>query len=218
MLPRPRPVGPFIHRARPLRPFAFVGLLVLALALTACEMPTASRGVTPAVTGAVPTATATTAPTATATTPAGPYPVKVFFSKHPESDSDVNAVFPVDRSSPTLGVARFAMEQLIKGPTATEKGKGYYTDLTGSLSGSSNCGGADFQLYPDHKGPSKSAPGTMTIQFCRQITLAGDLTGFRIAAEINKTLGQFSNVKSVVILNRDGGCFNDFKGTNDCLK
>jgi len=36
------------------------------------------------------------------------YPVKVFFSKTPESDNDLGAVLPADRISPTLGVATFA--------------------------------------------------------------------------------------------------------------
>ena len=57
----------------------------------------------------------------------------------------------------------------------------------------------------------------MTIKFCRSMQLAGDLTGARISAEINKTMLQFSNIKHVIILTKDGGCFNDFKGDNACL-
>ena len=111
------------------------------------------------------------------TRPAG-NPVVVYFSKHPDSDSNVNAVFSVNRVSPDLGVAKFSLQQLIAGPTAAEVGAGFYTDLTTSLTGASTCGGADFQLYPDHKGTTVSAPGTMTIKFCRATQLAGDLTGF----------------------------------------
>ena len=76
---------------------------------------------------------------------------------------------------------------------------------------------ADFQLYPDHKGTTTAAPGTMTIKFCRSIQLAGDLTGARITAQITKTMLQFSNIHKVVILTKDGGCFNDFQGANACL-
>lgn len=194
-------------------PLLMMGLLAALLALSGCASTTGGTG------DVVPTAT--TAPTATiaptATSAPGGTPVLVFFSKHPDSDSNVNAVFSVHRVSPTLGVARFSLQQLILGPTASEKAMGYYTDLTTSLSGASNCGGADFQLYPDHKGTTVSSPGTMTIKFCRTIQLAGDLTGARIAAEINKTMLQFSNIHNVVILNKDGGCFNDFQGANACL-
>ena len=194
-----------------------LGVFAALLALSGC-------GVTGAGTGGVedtPTATSTSAPTATTApaatnTPSG-YPVKVYFSKHPDSDSNVQAVFAVNRVSPDLGVAKYSLQQLIAGPTTSERSAGYYTDLTASLVGSSTCGGADFQLYPDHKGTTVASPGTMTIKFCRGTQLAGDLTGARITAEIEKTMLQFSNIHAVVILTKDGGCFNDFKGTNDCL-
>ena len=199
--------------------FLAVGLLAALLALPACGSATggtdSTGGSTPTAGSASGSPTATPAPAAT-NTPSG-VPVKVYFSKHPDSDNDVNAVFPVNRVSPDLGVARFSLRQLIAGPTASEKASGVYTDLPASLSGASNCGGDDFQLYPDHKGTTTPAPGTMTIKFCRDIQLAGDLTGARIAAEINKTMLQFSNIHQVVILTKDGGCFNDFQGANACL-
>ncbi len=190
-----------------------LGLLATLLALSACATSTSGTG------DSVPTAT--TAPTATtvptATSKPGGQAVVVYFSKHPDSDSNVNAVFAVNRFSPDLGVAKYSLQQLIAGPTAAEAGAGFYTELTASLSGASTCGGADFQLYPNHKGTSVAETGTMTIQFCRAIQLAGDLTGSRIAAEINKTMFQFSNIHKVIILTKDGGCFNDFQGANACL-
>jgi len=192
-----------------------LGLLAALLALSACAV-TGSGGTvenTPTVGGGAGSPTATTAATSA---PSG-RPVVVYFSKHPDSDSNVNAVFAVNRVSPDLGVAKFSLQQLIAGPTAAEAGAGFYTDLTASLTGASSCGGADFQLYPDHKGTTVSAPGTMTIKFCRATQLAGDLTGSRIVAEINKTMLQFSNIHQVVILTKDGGCFNDFQGANACL-
>lgn len=204
-------------RARLLQPLRLLapGVFVALLALSACG-GTGTGGVEGAPTAtSTPAPTATTAPTA-ASTPSG-YPVKVYFSKHPDSDSNVQAVFAVNRVSPDLGVARYSLQQLIAGPTAAERSAGYYTELTASLVGSSNCGGADFQLYPDHKGTTVASPGTMTIKFCRSTQLAGDLTGSRIAAEIEKTMLQFSNIHAVVILTSGGSCFNDFKGTNDCL-
>ncbi len=193
-----------------------LGLLAALLALSACATSTSGTG------DSVPTATTasttTTAPTATSTSGgSGGQAVVVYFSKHPDSDSNVNAVFAVNRFSPDLGVAKYSLQQLIAGPTVAEAGTGFYTELTASLSGASNCGGADFQLYPNHKGTSVAETGTMTIKFCRTIQLAGDLTGSRIAAEINKTMFQFSNIHKVIILTKDGGCFNDFQGANACL-
>lgn len=205
-------VSRLVPRSRIVRPAQFLALGVLAalLVLSACATTT---GGSPSS-----TSTATSAPTSpAATNTPTSYPVKVYFSKHPDSDNDVNAVFAVNRVSPTLGVAQFALQQLIAGPTASETAAGYYTELTASLTGSSNCGGADFQLFPDHKGTTVSAPGTMTIKFCRATQLAGDLTGSRIVVEITKTMLQFSNIHSVVILNSSGDCFNDFQGANACL-
>ena len=192
-----------------------LGLLAALLTLSACTVTGTGGTVenTPTVGGGAGAPTATVAAT---TTPSG-NPVVVYFSKHPDSDSNVNAVFAVNRVSPDLGVAKFSLQQLIAGPTAAEAGAGFYTDLTTSLTGASTCGGADFQLYPDHKGTTVSSPGTMTIKFCRATQLAGDLTGSRIVAEINKTMLQFSNIHQVVILTKDGGCFNDFQGANACL-
>ena len=196
-----------------------LGLLATLFTLSACATTTPGSDGTGGTGDSTPTtaATAPTATTAPAATKTPGTPVLVYFSKHPDSDNDVNAVFSVGRVSPDLGVAKFSLQQLIAGPIASEKAAGFYTDLTTSLSGASNCGGADFQLYPDHKGTTTSAPGTMTIKFCRSMQLAGDLTGARISAEINKTMLQFSNIKHVVILTKDGGCFNDFKGDNACL-
>jgi hypothetical protein len=195
-----------------------LGLLVALFALSACAPTNPGSDGTGGTGDSTPTpTTAPTATTAPAATKASGTPVLVYFSKHPDSDSDVNAVFSVGRLSPDLGVAKFSLQQLIAGPLASEKAAGFYTDLPTSLSGASNCGGADFQLYPDHKGTTTPAPGTMTIKFCRSMQLAGDLTGARITAEINKTMLQFSNIKHVVILTKDGGCFNDFKGDNACL-
>ncbi|MEO7001206.1 MAG: GerMN domain-containing protein [Ktedonobacterales bacterium] len=201
-------------------------LLFAALALTiltACSSGSGSSsgsggGSSGSATATATTATATTAPAATATTApsSGPYPVKVFFSKHPQTDSNVNAVFAVQRQSPTLGVATFAIQQLIAGPTTAESSQGYFTELPASLSGASNCGGADFVITLNHKGTTPDT-GTATLQFCRTTQLAGDLTGGRIAAEITATLTQFPSTQHVVILTKDGSCFNDLSGANMCL-
>ena len=178
--------------------------LLVALLLAGCT-----------ATGVIITPTDTAGPgasaTATATT-ATSIPVKVYFSKHPETDSNVAAVFPVDRTSPTTGVATYAIQQLIQGPTASETASGYFTELAASLTGTSNCGGADFTYTID------SATHTGTLQFCRQTQLAGDLVGPRIKAQINATLRQFPNVTKVIILNSTGHCFDDLQGADSCLR
>jgi hypothetical protein len=187
------------------------GLAGALLTLVACGSPSA---------GPAPTATATTAPTATVAptaTSGGPYHVRVYFSKNPDSYNDPSKVFPVDRYSPTLGVATYAIQQLIAGPTASEAASGYFSEIHGKLSGPSNCGGADFKITLDHKG-STSAPGYATLQFCRATSLPGDLSGAYIKSEITATLKQFSNIQNVVILDAQGGCFDDLSGQNLCLK
>lgn len=184
-------------------------LAVALLTLAACGSPTA---------GPVPTSTAAPNSPAATNTPAstGPYPVRVYFSKNPDSYNDPTKVFPVDRSSPTLNVATFAIEQLIAGPTAAEKSAGYFSEIHGLLSGSSNCGGPDFQITLDHRG-STPATGYATVAFCRTTSLPGDLAGAYISAEITTTLKQFPNIKNVVILNSQGDCLDDLSGQNRCL-
>lgn len=205
-----------------LRSIAQLGALGVAamLVLAACSTSGTSAGpastASPGTQTAAPTSTGTSA-SATATAAAGGYPVRVFFSKHPDSDNDVAAVFPVNRVSPTLGVATFAIQQLIAGPTAAEAAAGYYTPLPGTLSGASNCGGPDFQIALDMKGPTPEN-GTATLHLCRATLLPGDLTGGYIAAEIKATLTQFPNIHKVVILNSAGSCFDDLSGMNACLK
>jgi hypothetical protein len=147
------------------------------------------------------------------------YAVKVFFSKHPDSDSDFTKVFPVNRTSPDLGVATYATKQLIAGPTAAEAQAGYFTELTGAINknDASTCGGADFKITLDHRGTTPET-GTATLQFCRATTTAGIGADARITSEIKATLTQFSNIKKVVILTKDGNCFGDMSGQNLCLK
>src|SRR5262249_15465760 len=140
----------------------------------------------------------------------------VYFSKHPDADSNPAAVFAVARTSPTLGVATFAIGQLLAGPTASERAEGYFTELSGALSGASNCGGADFRVPLNTRG-THAETGTATLQFCRTLAIPGELAGGRMAAEMENTLRQFSNITNVVILTQSGACFNDLSGLNRCL-
>lgn len=163
-----------------------------------------------------PTAQPTTVPTVTAT--AGNYAVKVYFARHPDSDEDPTVVFPVQRISPTLGVANFALTQLFAGPTASEQEQGYYSPFDGALGETNYCSdpSKDFTLSLNHRG-STPEQGTATVTLCRTVAIAGDLDGARMKAMITSTLLQFPGNKQVVILNYAGQCFDDLRGGNQCL-
>jgi hypothetical protein len=145
------------------------------------------------------------------------YPIKVYFSRHPVSDDRYGAVFAVRRVAPTLGVATFAIGQLLAGPTPTEARAGYFTELTQSSHGPSSCGPAGFTVTLNRRGPTYE-PRTATLQFCRQFQLAGVGAEARIAAEVRATLLQFPSIGRVVILRSDGSCFGDLSGLNRCLR
>ena len=141
------------------------------------------------------------------------YPVKIYFSKSPESYDNFGAVFPVDRISPTSGGAVFAIQQLIAGPTASERNSGYFSELSKMMSGSSTCpssGDADFAL-------TMSEQRTATLRFCRTLASPGVGADARVQSEINATLKQFASIKKVIILTTDGHCFGDESGRDLCL-
>ncbi len=151
------------------------------------------------------------------------YPIKVFFSRSPESLNNASAVYAVARTSPTIAVATFSLQLLIAGPTLSERQAGYFTELNSMLSGPSNCsaplplGGPDFTLTLNMKG-SVPETGTATVKFCRVLNSGGIGADARVSAEINATLKQFANIKKVVILTRDGHCFGDASGKDLCLR
>ena len=108
-------------------------------------------------------------------TAATSYPIKVFFSKSPDSlQTNFNAVYPVNRTSPTIAVATFSIQLLIAGPTLSEQQAGYFSELNTMLSGPSNCtaslpvGGSDFIITLNTRGASPQA-GTATLKFCRSL-------------------------------------------------
>ena len=149
--------------------------------------------------------------------PARGYPVKVYFSKHPESDQQATAVFAVRRIAPTRAVATFAIGQLLAGPTPAEARARYYSALTGTLHGPSTCSGADFQIRLNRRGKTVE-PGTATLRFCRRTMIGGIFDAVRIQSEISRTLTQFPSIKRVVILDDSGHCFSDLSGRNTCLR
>jgi Sporulation and spore germination len=212
----------FLRRLRPTldtdAPLLMLSLLSVlsVLVLTGCG--------TTATAGASAGATSTAQPTATSVASNGTgtgttYPVLVYFSRGQASLDDPHAVFPVPRVSPTLAVATYAMEQLIAGPTPSEKTAGYFTELTTVLhrNDPSSCGDADFMLTLDTRG-TRAEPGTATLQFCRPTTSPGIGADARITAEISRTLTQFASITKVAILNRQGDCFGELSGLNRCLQ
>jgi hypothetical protein len=206
------------HRPRYLTFIIICSLTLCAFLLSACSgnLPASSGNLSTSVSTAS-TVQASTASTATS------YPVKVFFSRYPESVStNFSTVYPVDRISPTIAVGTFALQLLIAGPTLSEQQTGYFTELNTMLSGPSNCssprpvGGPDFTLALDKKG-TVTEPGTATVKFCRSLNSPGIGADARVKAEITATLTQFANIKSVVILTKDGHCFGDESGKDLCL-
>jgi hypothetical protein len=196
---------------------ALSALAALVLALGACSGETVTVAVTPTAT----TVSGTPLPTEVPVTPtAGGYAVKVFFSKHPETDSNVNFVASVPRTSPNLQVATYAIQQLIAGPTSSEAATGLYTELKGNVTGSSNCGGPDFTItlntHVNTTGTPTPQTGTAVLKFCKNVALAGDLVGSRDRAQITATLKQFPTITQVQILNSSGHCFDDASGLNNC--
>ncbi|HEX6820244.1 MAG TPA: GerMN domain-containing protein [Ktedonobacterales bacterium] len=209
---RPHSSGPRLSRLI-LHASVSGALGLICLLSAACTSTSTIHGSPTATSTSAALATATTSPASTSGSGIG---VLVYFSKHPESDSNPSAVFPVNRTAPDLKVATYAMTQLIAGPSASESAAGYYTPISTIFSGASNCGGADFTITLNMKG-STPAQGTATLQFCRATQLPGDLTGSYITAEINKTLTQFPTIQHVVILTQNGSCFDDMRGGNLCL-
>ncbi len=201
--------------------------LLFVLILAACG--TTSVSTTPApstpqqTVSSGPEASLTPAPASSIAASASSYPVKVYFSKFPDSLNNFNAVFPVNRSSPTIAVATFSIQLLIAGPTLSERSAGYFSEFNSILTGPSSCsaphptGGPDFTLSLNMKG-SKPSPGTATLRLCRASQSPGIGADARILAEINATLKQFSNIKNVVVLTQAGQCFGDQSGKNLCLK
>lgn len=99
--------------------------------------------------------------------------------------ADCKKVFSVTRSVPqTLGVARMALEQLLQGPTESEKKSGYITSLSS---------GATVDDLSIENGLAK-------VDFNAALNnVGGSCAVAAIRAQIEQTLRQFSTVKEVVI-------------------
>ena len=155
-------------------------------------------------------ATASLAAVARATaSPTTGIPIRVYFSRYPDSDATFTAVSPVTRTAPDRGVAAAALAELIEGPTTEERAAGYFSELGASLRGPSICHGRDFRL--------SIVDGVATVRFCRSMTSAGIGQDARVRAQIEATLTQFSSIRSVRLLGSDGHCLFDQSGLDRCL-
>lgn len=115
--------------------------------------------------------------------------VKVFFNndKLDPNLMDCSKVFPVNRTIPkTPAVARAALEELLKGPTAQEKTQGYLTNILNS--------GIQIQSLT-------IAGGTAKVDFneALQQGVGGSCRVAAIRSEITNTLKQFPTVQNVII-------------------
>jgi hypothetical protein len=203
-----------VYYSRMLKMVGVSSLMVLVFLLSACSGNVAQVSLVGA-TGLDVQTEHTVATTA--------YPVKVFFSRAPQSLNNAAAVYAVDRGSPTIGVGAFAIQLLIAGPTTAERSAGYFSEFNSLLTGSSICsspapvGGPDFTLTLNKRG-NVAQTGTVTLRFCRMTASNGVGEDARVTAEIDATLKQFSGIKRVVILTRDGHCFGDESGKDFCLR
>jgi spore germination protein GerM len=136
------------------------------------------------------------------------HPIEVFFSRHPESDGDFAAVFPLARTAPDAGVATAALRALIAGPTPAETASGYFSEIGQMLHGPSNCRGEDFSL--------RLQDGLATVRFCREVASAGIGQDARAQSTIVATLRQFPTIQRVRLLDQDGDCLFDLSGENPC--
>ncbi|MBD1927224.1 GerMN domain-containing protein [Trichocoleus sp. FACHB-90] len=146
-------------------------------------------------------------PAVSAQAPAAVKKVKVFFPKNPQSGQDFTYVEPVLRTTSSASVAQFAIEQLIAGPTSQEKARGLVAPI--QLRGNSNCG-SNFSLSINN--------GVAKMRFCKQVVVAGVGDTARQQSSITTTLKQFSSVRTVILLDKNGNCLNDQSGNNLCLR
>ena len=135
------------------------------------------------------------------------YSVVLCYSRHPESDTDPAKVFPVERQSPDLGVARYTLSQIIAGPTEGEQSTGYFSSVF--LLGESNCGG-DFSVAIES--------GTAVVRFCRPLLRANSLMEAQARSQIEATLKQFATIRDVVVLDHEGRCLFADSEQPLCLK
>ena len=112
--------------------------------------------------------------------------VKVFFSNsNLDPTASCNKTFSVERQVKTLGVARAALEELLKGPLDLEKTDGYGSSINDKVKINS--------IRIEHK--------TVYVDFDSQLEyqVGGSCRISMIHAQIDQTLKQFESIDKVVI-------------------
>lgn len=113
--------------------------------------------------------------------------VRVYFNNgNLDPEFSCNKVFPVEREIPrTQAVARAALEELLKGPDASEKSQGYITNINP---------GVKIKSLTIENGVAK-------VDFDEQLEfqVGGSCRVAAIRAEITQTLKQFATVKEIII-------------------
>jgi len=139
--------------------------------------------------------------------------VKVYlfnFNKFNEPNN-VDYVSAVYRETDRDDLKDFVVEQIILGPDEDELDLGLKPTFGQNNSiwftSPSDCEGKDFILSVEN--------GLATVQFCRDTSLAGDMSGFIVEQQVGESLKEFSEVDRVLILDSQGRCFNDMKGDTD---
>jgi hypothetical protein len=138
--------------------------------------------------------------------PDAPRQIQVFLPKPSADNQTIGYVEPVTRATSRVDVAEFAIEQIVQGPTSTEKEQGF-ADLV-DFRGESTCG-ENFTVDISN--------GIAQLQFCRTVYTAGLGEDAGIQKAVTNTLQQFNSVDQVVILDKNGDCFKDMSGKNACL-
>lgn len=123
----------------------------------------------------------------------------------------------VERHTPRTDVATYALEEIIKGPTADEIEQGFRPTFGEenliTFSGKSQCGIRAFTLGLDPDNYFAK------VNFCREVNFTQDWSMSLLTDQIRKTLIQFEKIHKVQILNKDGNCINGTKisSPEDCV-
>lgn len=120
-----------------------------------------------------------------------PTMINVYFPIRPKSVSQFAYTESVERTTQRDDLARFAVEQLIDGPSPAEAEVGFYSTLV--LEGESTCGGEDFILRIDET--TKNA----NLQFCKSINYRNRGDDERVQASLARTLTELPSISSLII-------------------
>jgi hypothetical protein len=149
--------------------------------------------------------------TTSTTTSAAQATYKIYFADTAKAGASTPAqmLTSVTRKTSRADALTFALEQMIAGPTQSEKAAGLSSTFAGRISGTSNCGGANFV--------AQIQPGQVAqVKFCKQVSGVGSFADGVLLASIGEAAFQFSGVSKVLILDQSGKCLFDESGLEIC--